>query len=522
MKLPRLLKTLLILAAILLLVNVLATVLAGPWAGKKIINLLNEKSLAYTFELRNTRVYLIPTRITLTGISMKPRVETTGIRYLNGEIGSVKIMRINLWKALFKKEIDIRELSISRSRISGKIPESKGAKKPLILPFDLRIGTLVLDHLDLSVESAASKQAFSVKDGTLKTFDIQAAKLDTVTAALIEKFEFGADEILTISSDSLYTNSVKEIDYSSATGTLTVGLLSVQPNYTDAAFAARHPYQSDRFDADCRNITLRDFDAPVFLASRNLSSTCIEIEKLELDVFRDKRKPFNNKVKPVFQDMIRNYKGLLNIDSILLTKGNITYREHAEEANDQGSIRFTELHAGIYKITNDPAQKSEKPVLQLKGEARLMGKGKMTILLKAGLFDPSRTFHLSGSLAGMDADALNPMLENSAFIHVNSGSIDAMKFTFSANNTISTGQMTLLYHGLDVAMINKKTDETKAFKERLISYIANRKLLDSNPLPDQEVRVGNISFERDPERFLFNYAFKSILSGMKASLVKGG
>ncbi len=451
---------------------------------------------------------------------MKPRPEAEGTRYLNGEIGSVKIKGINLWKALFKKEMNIREFTISRSRISGKLPESKRGKKPLILPFDLRIGSLVVDHLDLSVETASSKQTFSVMDGVLTTADLHAAKLDTVSAALIRKFEFRADEIVTISPDSLYTNSVKKIDYSSENGFLSVDRVTVHPNYSDAAFTARHTYQSDRFDVEGRNITLHDFDAPAFLASRNLASSCIEIEKMNLDVFRDKRKPFNHKIKPVFQDMILNYKGVLDIDSILLKNGDITYREHAEEANNLGYISFNGLQAGIYKITNNQALKPEKPVFQLKGEARLMGKGKMTILLKAGLFDPSGTFHLSGSLAAMDAEALNPMLENSAFIHVNSGRIDAMNFSLSANNIKSTGTMTLLYHGLEIAMVNKKTDETTAFKERFMSFIANRKLLNSNPLPKDDTREGIIGFDRDPERFLFNYAFKSILSGMKTSLIK--
>ncbi|HBB91213.1 MAG TPA: hypothetical protein DC042_05715 [Bacteroidales bacterium] len=520
MKRNRLLKILLGLAALLLLINVLTTVLAGPWAGKKIISLLNEKSLIWTFELRNAKVYLIPTRITLTGISMKPRMETEGNRYLNGEIGSVKIMGINLWKALFKKEIDIRELSITGSRVSGKLPESKVSKKPLILPVNLRIGRLVVDRLDLAVESESSRQALMIKDAGLKVLDLQGDKLDTVSPAIIKKFEFIANEIITVPPDSLYTNTVGRIDYSSEDGTLTVDRLSIHPNYSDEAFTKRHEFQSDRFDAACMNITLRDFDAPAFLAIRTLACSRIEIKKLDLDVFRDKRKPFNHKVRPVFQDMIRNYKGVLDIDSILLDEGNITYREHAEASNNQGSISFNELHAGIYKITNNPALKSENPVFQLKGEARLMGKGKMTILLKAGLFDPSRTFHLSGSLAAMDADALNPMLENSALIHVNSGRIDAMNFSLSANNTKSSGRMTLLYHGLEIAMINRKTDETTAFKERFMSFFANRKLLDSNPLPKDEVREGPIDFDRDPERFLFHYAFKSILSGMKGSLVK--
>jgi hypothetical protein len=111
-------------------------------------------------------------------------------------------------------------------------------------------------------------------------------------------------------------------------------------------------------------------------------------------------------------------------------------------------------------------------------------------------------------------------LEKNAFIYATSGKIDAMNFSFTANNSRATGKMTMLYHGLDIAFKNKQTDDTTAFRERFISFIANKQVLDSNPIPGEEVREGIIDYERDPERFLFSYCFKSILSGIKSSLIQ--
>ncbi|MBK6967265.1 MAG: hypothetical protein IPH20_26055, partial [Bacteroidales bacterium] len=103
----------------------------------------------------------------------------------------------------------------------------------------------------------------------------------------------------------------------------------------------------------------------------------------------------------------------------------------------------------------------------------------------------------------MEAEALNPMLEHTAFIYATSGKIDALNFNFTANNTRATGEMALLYHGLDIAVKNKQTNDTTALKERIISIIANNMILNSNPLPGKEVRQGVIGYERDPERFVF-------------------
>jgi len=77
---------------------------------------------------------------------------------------------------------------------------------------------------------------------------------------------------------------------------------------------------------------------------------------------------------------------------------------------------------------------------------------------------------------------LNPILEKNAFVYATSGKIDAMHFSFMANTAKATGKMTLLYHELDLAVKDKHTDDTTAFRERLISFIANRTVMDSNPL----------------------------------------
>jgi hypothetical protein len=239
---------------------------------------------------------------------------------------------------------------------------------------------------------------------------------------------------------------------------------------------------------------------------------------MDMEVFRDKRKEFRHLIKPVLQDMLYSYPGPIQIDSVGLMNGNVTFTVHAEEANDPGSISFNEINANIYKVTNDTVYKTKPAFLEIKAGALLMGKGKMAISLKGRLFDRDNTFSLKGTLSNMEANELNPILEKSAFIYATSGKIDEMNFSCTGNNTKSTGELTMLYDGLDITVKNRKTDDTTAFRERFISFIANRRILDSNPVENEKVRVGIIDYERDPERFIFHYCFNSILSGITSSL----
>ena len=317
----------------------------------------------------------------------------------------------------------------------------------------------------------------------------------------------------------MYTFSAVGSVCSSDSMTLQADRFSIHPNYSEYPFAARHKYQTDRFEALFEAVTLHHFSFSDFIKSGDLISSYIEIGTMEMKVFRDNRKSFHHINKLPFQEMIYNYHGAIRIDSIALSGGNVSYAEHAALANEAGRISFEKIIARIYKITNDPVYKHEKGYLELYARALLMGKGKLNVHLKGRLFDQQNTFSLSGNLGSMAVEALNPILEKNAFIYATSGNIESMNFNLLANNNKATGTMTLLYHGLDIAVKNKRTDDTTAIKERVTSILANLKLMNSNPGRKETIRVGIIDKMRDPEKFLFNYCFKSILSGIKSSII---
>jgi len=308
------------------------------------------------------------------------------------------------------------------------------------------------------------------------------------------------------------------MNYSAASNTLVIDSLYINPNYSDYDFTSRYEYQTSRIEAIFSNMYIHDFYHYGHLGSMSLVSPYIEIGGMDIKIFKDKRKEFRHLKKPALQDILYAYPGTIKIDSIGLANGDVTFTVHAKEANEPGSISFNEIRAKFYKVTNDAIYKTEKAFFEMKADALLMGKGKMTISLKGRLFERDNTFLMNGTLSNLEINELNPILEKSAFIYATSGRIDEMYFSQTANNTKASGEMTLIYNGLNVTVKNKRTDDTTAFKERIISFIANRRILDSNPVEDEKVRVGIIDYERDPERFIFHYCFNSIFSGITSSL----
>jgi len=501
-----------------LLYLLLIKVVFEPLIGKKIESAFKESNKDYRVEIGKVHFSILNSGLELENIILCSTPEVKGIQDLKGEIASIKLEGINLVKAIFKKDIDIREVTVFSSSIKGGMPFPEKAKPPKISVLNIRIDSLFFDKTNLDIRNTLTAASYSVKDVVLKVYDLQVEKLDTLSLGIVKRIDFDAAELLTISADSMYAYTATGINYSATSKTLKVDSFSIQPNYADYEFTARHQFGIDRIEAGFSLIHVQDFSFADYLKSGNLVCSYVRVGQMDMNIFRDNRKESKHVNKPAFQDMIYSYPGEINIDSIGVLSGNIIYTEHAEKANEPGWVSFNEINARIYHISNDTIYKTKEAYLKLDAEALLMGKGKLAVNLKGRIFDNQNTFSVNGTLSGLEINELNPVLEKNAFVLVKSGRIDAMNFSLTANNTKAAGKMILLYHGLNIAVKNKKTDDTTAIKERLESLIANMEILDSNPIPGKSVRVGIIDYKRDPEKFLLNYCFKSILTGIKTSI----
>lgn len=516
----KILKYLTGLVVLAVLIKLISAFIAEPLLRRQFETKLNEKNKNFIIGIGRVRISMIPPGIKLEMIRISSIQKPERDSYSDGEISSIKFKGIHLLKALFKKNIDISEVIISSSVLRVNIPFPEEPIPSILSSQNIRIGKVLFNKIDLVIKNTLNAQSFSVKKGVLIINDFKVEKKDTLSPGIIKQFDFESEELQLVSADSMYTIKADTIDYYSTSTRLGIRGFTVHPNYTEYGFTERYKYQKDRIEVRLSAIYLHNFSAYDFLKSRSLESAYIEIGKMDLDVFRDGRKEIRHVSKPSLQDLIYNYAGTLRIDSINLKSGNITYTLHRTDANEPGRVSFNEINVKIYKITNDTVYKTKNASLEFKGKALLMKKGRMTFSIKAKLFDRQNTFSLNGTLSDLEGGELNPMLEKNAFVYVTSGKIDTMSYSFTANNAKASGRMTLLYHGLDLTVKNKRTDDTTALKERIGSFFANKKVIDSNPVPGEDVREGIIYYERDPEKSFFGYCFNSIFSGIKATIVK--
>jgi hypothetical protein len=490
--------------------------IAEPMISRRISTTLDEIARDYTIEINEIRIRILRSGIEFKDITIV-RDSTQGPhRSFNGSIAAVRISGINLYKAFVKKDIRISHLIISQSLFKGSIPFSDDAP-PFISGRNITLRKISVDKMNVDITNPLNARRISINECSIKLYDVQFDQNDTLSPDLIHKVDFEANSFALNLPDSTYTIKAGGIKYSSLSERLIISRLDAIPKYTDYVFTGRNPYETDRFQAATRNISMNDFSPSDFLRSGNLVCSFVRIENMKLEAFRDKRKKSMKVARKTFQDDLYSYPGLLHIDSIHLINGEVTYIEHADEAIEAGYVTFKRISARMFNITNDTAYKSTIGSLRLIGAGRFMGKGMLNLELTAQLYEPNHAFSVKGRLGSMEIAALNPMLEDNIFLFA-SGVVESMDFSFTADNKKATGSLTLLYHDLDITVNDPSTGDTTAIKERISSWIANLKTRNSNPLPGEEVRAGTIDYERDPEKYIFNYCFKSILSGITSTL----
>ncbi|HVD97220.1 MAG TPA: hypothetical protein VNB90_03375 [Cytophagaceae bacterium] len=497
-----------------------------PWAEQEIESVLHEKYTDYKIDIDKVHILFLSRGIEMENVSIVPKTEFTDKMGLKGEIRRMAFLGIHLQKLFSNNDLEIDEVSVSEGTLKGVLPETNKEKSDeeklasMVAKQNILVHKISFTKTELFVVHKPGAETYKLKEGLLNIYNIRINKKDTLTPSVINEFDFKALEFFCTVDDSMYTITASGIEYSTKEKKLFARDLIVHPNYSDYAFTSRKKYQTDCITATLNDISMYDFSIADFIKDNTLASSYVEVERLDMHVFRDKRKEFHHIKKPMFQELMYNYKGKLNIDSLKLIAGNIYYAEHAEMAHKPGHASLNNIHAVVFNISNDVNYKKKEKDLIVKGHMYIMGKARMNIMLKARLYDPQDAFYLEGSLAAMEADELNPMIGRNAFIYVTGGKIDGAHFNMRADKQKAIGRMTMLYHGLDVAVKDKKTNDTTAIKAKLISFVANKRIMDSNPLPGEEPRDVMILYERDPEKFVFNYCLKSLLSGVKATLAK--
>lgn len=328
-------------------------------------------------------------------------------------------------------------------------------------------------------------------------------------------------EIKTLVLDNpkaFYTISLDDVEVDNHLSNIKLNGFKMIPKYDKNTFAKKHPYQTDRFVVELEEIGISNLNFERFVNDKILSIEHIDISGLQMEVYRDKNRPFNfNHFPKLPQQQIRSIKQLLEIEKIKIDNSNIVYLEKVQNGTTAGRVDFEDLKAQIINFGNTEQWQMERE-FKINAQVNIYGKTPLFVQLNFPL--GSNTFYASGQLKKSPMYVFNEIVTPGADIHIENGSIKKLDFNFTANHQESSGEMVFLYNDLEVELLKEK-ESGEVTERKFLNFLVNRFLLPKeNPNRKGEEYHGIIAFDRDKNKSIFNYLWKSVFTGIKDTFLK--
>jgi hypothetical protein len=309
-----------------------------------------------------------------------------------------------------------------------------------------------------------------------------------------------------------YSLSAQTIAFTALDKHLKVDSFALIPDYDKTEFMHKSRIQTDRVACTIPSLNLSGLSLDSRLQNQIKISSADVV--FNFDIYRDKRYPFVKEIDtklPV--TFIYDLPIKIQINEVRIKNSKIVYEEFPEKGQSTdkaGRVFFEQLEGNIKNIST-----ITPTIATMTAKAKFMGTGD----LDASFNFPANkdgTYKAAGSLTNFDMSNVNSMLEPMAHAEIQNGILNKMSFNFVYNTYRSDGSLMMDYKDLKIASTRKNKNDEKKINE-FATFLLNlfvRRDMDKSVATDK--KTGDILFYRDNKKSLFNYWWKSILSGIKS------
>lgn len=550
MKLTRKVKKRLVLlgavAASILVILIIVNSILAYFSRPRLISYLKESvheasDSLYTLEFDKIGLDLVRGRVHISDLYLRPDTQLYESFRRQGkgppilyEVHSdhFDVRGVNLFKLWRSKKLEIDLISIENPEIwllKQVLPEDTVAKPFSFDPY--KMISPMLTSLEVEAIRVADGKLSYNKQGGDKNLSLLFNRFYLETDGLyIDSLSsrdtahaFYADDLrLSINNfkfqlpDSLYNIHFGAIGFSSKESTLTIESLYLEPRHGEMEFHKIVGKETDHIQLKIGSIVAEDFDMRSFLRNEDLIAGQVTIERASLIDFLYNFKVDDRPYQQLPHLVLKNAGMPIDIRKLIIKNSEAIYKERLAGHSETGGISFKNLNGVITNISNVPERIEEDSVIHAEVTTSLMDMGELKVDFNFHLDRNDGYFTVNGALGRMPLEAVNPMVEATARIKIKRGTLQKLLFSFAADSTRSRGTMKFYYNNLNVELLGKENSESNM---KIASALTNLLLLNSdNPPPEGPLRTGAISFKRLKNKSIFNYLWKSLLTGFKASV----
>lgn len=431
------------------------------------------------------------------------------------EFGGFKLWRLLIHREIVLKSVEVLRPTIEMTLTNDSVSVDKDSAGEFSQAFRLRHVKFVDARINVLQKGAETNDTiFSTR------LDLDFWDLGTSTSQEkygYESLSFNRLRLVLQQGNyllpgGLYAVDYDTLDFDSEKRLLNGAQINLRSRDGKYEIGRNRGVETDWFDIAVTRISLSEIRLDALLNDTAVVFSKAQIVGLNVKSFRDKRLPFP--VKPdtkLLRGMLNNLPVALHVDSVLVNDGTISYAERVKDSTDEGEVVFSQVQGQLFCLSTIERLIGRKTTMHV--EAQAMERG----LLTADFVFPNKKFpnnyQVSGTLGEMDIEAFNPMLVQNAAVRVETGNLKRLAFNFTYDDDRSSGDLLFEYDNLKVHILDKEDRTNKKVQSFFTNVLVLQK---ENIRDDRSFREGTIAFERDKKKSLFNYWWKSLLSGIKS------
>ena len=464
--------------------------------------------------------------IRISGLDFQSDVEKTKVKYLRvkqgnnltGDIYNINISGLNIDSLVNHNTLNISAFNIDSSNIDYSKPEQQIAKSVISLPWkSTSIGALNFNRSDIRILDPILSTSTELNAIHLNVEDLLMDSLINTNRWFDYMGQLslgGSNYDESINAD--YQLQLGSYEYNLNQNQLSLGTINVLPKKDRYTYSSALELQKSWFDVKVDSVIVRNPDLNALMSGR-IYVPRVAIENVNADIYRDKGKPFpQDQYLPMIQKSLHQIGYPMWIDTLSVT-GSIRYSEKPEDTEIEGLMTFDQLNASLYNLRTMDTLPGI--TMRFESNGKFYDSAPFSVKVNFDQRGPDYKYRMTGNVRDFDLTLLNQMLGPVAGVNIRSGYGEEIDFDFEANDRVATGDMRFRYDDLRVTILNKKTREAQGVGSGIKSFFANTFVVKKkNPGLAFFVKKGDIFYERDTSRAIFNYWGKSLISGIVGSI----
>lgn len=441
---------------------------------------------------------------------VQQNIHVKGVQMEQGQsslsAAEVSVLGFSYWEYLTEGKFVVDRVVVQRPEITiistkEKEQDSRQAfkKEIVVRDFQATDGIFRMQKND----SAGNEIYFRFPE-----FKLNGVRIDSASSRNMLPFEFNG---YSLEGDSLAVNMnpqhyISAEDISVDNGKTSISNFRIVPFYKRQEFDRQIPYQKDRIALKVDQITLDTLDFSYKNDTLHLSNPLLTVAGADLDIYRNKLLPDDERTKTLYSQKIRNSPVKFDFGKVRVNNSEIRYEEKLNETGPPVKVFFTNIEGTVENLMNMNLDAEDFPRTTINASALFMGESDLTLDWSFNATNTNEKFRISGEFDAIPGELMNPLLKPSLGMEAE-GKLQSVYFTFTGNEEMATGDVRVSYDRFKINIMQKQGRK----ENKLLSALANL-FVDNDGLSDQ--RTHSVEFTRDKTRSFWNYIWKGLKKGV--------